>query len=167
MTRGQTLSLQPIFFILLPENVLSNPQLLNLPPGKKEKLQKGLYRRLQEPRLTPSQHNRSELLTCCPCLPHPKVVPIGKHLGDIWGDWEEMCFTSFFRKHLHFRFSSGENVKSLGLESEIVLKAKIQQKIKWTWAPSSYSLSCRKDDEFRKQKLRAGDTNNTSLLFSV
>lgn len=62
---------------------------------------------------------------------------------------------------------SGENMKSSVLEPEIVLKEKTQLKIKWTWAPSSYSLSCREDDESRKQKLRAGDTNNVSLLFSV
>ena len=99
VTRGQTLPLQPISYVLLPENALSNPQLLNLPPGKKERLQKGLYRLLQEPCLTPSQHNHSGPLTCCPCLLHPKVVPIRKCLDDscIWGAWEERRFTSFFR----------------------------------------------------------------------
>ena len=34
-------------------------------------------------------------------------------------------------------------MKSSALESEIVLKEKVQQKMKQTWGPS---LSCRKDD---------------------
>jgi len=116
VTKGQTLALQPIFYMPLPETALSNPQLLQLPPGKKERLQKGLYRLLQEPCLTSSQDNHAGPPTCCPRLPHPNVVfPIptlypSKSLDDscIWGAQEETCFTSFFRKHLHFPFVQGK-----------------------------------------------------------
>lgn len=80
-------------------NPSSIPFYQRMAPGAKRRLQKGLYRVLQEPRLTPAQHNRSAPLTCWPCLPRPKTAPMRKHLGDVWG---EMRFTSFFGKQLRF-----------------------------------------------------------------
>lgn len=69
----------------------------------------------------------------------------------------------FFKKHVRFPFVQVKISKPL-FESEIELKEKTHQKgMKWTWAPGSYSLSCRENDELRKQKLR--DTNNVLTAF--
>lgn len=69
----------------------------------------------------------------------------------------------FFKKRVCFPFVQVK-ISKPPFESEIELKEKTHQKgMKWTWAPSGYSLSCGENDELRKQKLR--DTNNALTAF--
>lgn len=69
----------------------------------------------------------------------------------------------FPKKRVRFPFVQAK-ISKPQFESELELKEKTHQKeMKRTWAPSGYRLSCRENEELRKQKLR--DTNNVLTVF--